>query len=418
MKLFSWIILCFIITVPIYANLSAINFSTLPQDAIFQNKFKGFLNIVNYINHFSTEWNYPVSKAETLSIAIDFESEINKQKEISYDLNILHLIVMRYLYNIDAEGYSNKIEMKVNQLKTSYPNEYRTYWIYGNYLISSAQPIKGIAEFSYVINKIKDMNKLHPAFLEDYAYACLLSFMYKNGIMALETAAQLRNINISEYWMQKHFTSMLVKPDIDTNYDKKITWNLQKKNDQFMLFSHILGIAIPVEGNWNLNFSGLNDQKSYVSISPQRITAATGIDIAISVVYQFSIEDISYTDFQNNILKQLPITNKEEKSVNGIIYTVYTYEDPTTYIEMGGSKGYCITTEMNPSDQSNLNIEFPYEIGINNIEEGSVSYYALRNGFDRIEKPVRMSILLDSCNDVFNESSDFFWKLISETILE
>ena len=149
---------------PMYANLSAIVFSNLPQTPIFQEKLEDFLAYSIYINHYSPEWGYPVSKEDLATKALAFEAEIDKQTNRTYDLELLQLIVLRYMYNIDVENCSQKIEAKVSVLKAQYPNDYRTSWIYGNYLSSSAQIIKGVDEFIHVINRIDDMRLLHPAF--------------------------------------------------------------------------------------------------------------------------------------------------------------------------------------------------------------------------------------------------------------
>jgi len=405
-------------SIPIFANLSAVNFSNLPQDSKFQDNLLVFLNNSKYMNHFTPEWNYPISKNELITITVNFEKELMEQTPRTYDLEILQLITMRYLYNLDAENYAKKIEDKVLKLKKTYSSEYRTYWIYGNYLTSSSQVIKGMNEFLYVIKKIKELKLLHPAFLEDYSYSCLLSFMFKNGLMALETASELRKKNISDYWTYKQLANMLQQPDINGNYPDNETWNLQKKENKFKLFSHMFGTSISVEENWDLKFTGLNNKQSFVMISPQKFVSSKGKEIGISVLFQYLVSDLSYADFVKNTKEKFSILTSEQRTINGINFNVYLFEDKSKYSSMGGSKGYYLTAEIPATKYSNCSIEFPYEINHENIETGNVSYYALKNGYDRINDTIYVGILLDSCNEVFTESSNFFWELINQTIFE
>ncbi len=402
---------------PMYENLSAIVFSNLPQTPIFQEKLEDFLAYSIYINHYSPEWGYPVSKEDLATKALAFEAEIDKQTNRTYDLELLQLIVLRYMYNIDVENCSQKIEAKVSVLKAQYPNDYRTSWIYGNYLSSSAQIIKGVDEFIHVINRIDDMRLLHPAFLEDYSYSCLFSSMFKNGFRAMETAAELRDVNVSDYRLYNTFKDMLQQPETNKNYADKETWVIRPQGDHFRLLSRILGTSIYLEREWNLKFTGIDNKQSFVLLSPPNFLSSKGKAIGITVLFQLSIADITYDTFSENIKKTISVVNEEVKIINGIRFKVFTFENPSIYTDRGGGRGYYLTAEIQPSEFSNCSIEFPYLVTSNEAETG-LSYYPLGQDFDRIDHPVFVAILLDTCNEIFTESSIFFWELLNETIFE
>jgi hypothetical protein len=395
-----------------------VKFGNLPQDSVFKERFEMFLSNAKYMNHYTPKWDYPISKDDLISQTLDFEKLLDVQSIRTYDLEILQLIVLRYLYNIDAEDISSRIEERVVYLKEKYPKEYRTNWVYGNYLVSSTQIIKGMNEYLYVVRNIRDLKLLHPAFLEDYSYSCLLSRMFKNGLISLEVAAGLRGNDISGYWIYKQLRSMLQLPDVNSNYSDNETWSLQKKDGEYRLFSHILGTSIPIKGDWKLKYTGISDKQSFVMISPQRILSSTGKEIGISVLFQFSLIDTTYDEYVSDIKKKLPVISEEKKEINGVLFNVFVFEDKNKYINMGGSRGYYLVAEIPATKYSNCNIEFPLEITQGSGEEGKVSYYALKTGYDRVEHTVFVGILLDSCNEVFPESSDYFWGLLNQTIFE
>ena len=419
MKKILCILMYISLTFLIFANISAVMFNNLPQEESFQNKFEFFLSDIQYMRYYIPNWEYPFTKNELIDRTLEFNSIINEQINPSYDLGILQLILLRYLYNLDAENVIPKIEAKAAELKEQSPADYRAPWIYANFLVSTAAyTTKGMYEFMYITEKMGNLTFFHPAFLEDYTYACMLTSMYKNGLIALEVAADLREIEITDYRQYETLKNMLQKPDVNTDYSEKETWSIKEFDEHYKMTSHILGVSIPLHREWNLKFFGLKEKQSFVMITPPKIRPTKGTDIGISLLFQFVTKDISYEEFVNGIKSSVPVIKEEEREINGILFKVFEFESENQYQHIGGARGYYVTAEISPTKYSNCNIEFPYMPSSSDKDENGLKYFPLTKGLDRIDQKVYLGILLDSCNDIFSEASNLFWGLIDISVFE
>jgi len=400
-----------LLVVPLSANLSAVMPDRLPKDDSFARSLGAFIENAKYMNHRAAEWRYPVCKDDLVRATMVFEKKIGELNpgNADYELSILDLVVLQYLDNLGAPIPAGIIDARAAWMKKTWPDEYRTWWIYGNYLVGTAKTVSGINEYRQVTDRVRDLSRLQPAFLEDYAYGCLLSFMNKNGLVALETAERLRNLDPASSPIWPKLKRQLRTPDVDGTFERTTTWNIQKGPDGFRMFSHLLGASIPLDAGWALRYTGYEGKRSEVTIEPAQ-SASTG---GVAVRYLFSAEGESLADYGEKAEKSLPVTERTSRQINGITWTVLRYGDGTD----GGSCGYCLFSEIPVTSASGLGIEFPYMVDASTVRAKS-SWYALRDGYDRIGGPLIVGISLEARGDLFAQSEPLFWDIVGRTVLE
>jgi len=404
-----------------YANIEAINFSNFPDDQKFQDEVNNFFKIVMYVDHYTPEWKYPISK----EIIIEQLKKLEKQtaekiasSPQNIDLRLFHVILLHYLYNLhDIENF-NKIKEKIASLKKDFPYEYRPYWLYGKHLAQAAEPVAAINEYKYVLNLISDKTKLHPAFLEDYAEACYFSNMFKTSLEALEIASKIRNEPIDSYNMYKSLKKAFIASNIEDKYDKKECWIFIKSGDQYVILSRMLGLNIPVNEKWKINYADYQKRGTALFIVPDEIISKKGKSISITISIFPSTEDITFDEFISSFIKKPKAVNRGEKIISGQSVVIYEYSNPEIYQNLGGSHGYYAFLRLPYPNQPGIKIEVPSEIITSSEQSGQVRYFAVKDIPDRFKHDVYICIMLDSCNEIFEESKKFYFELLEKIIFE
>ena len=420
-KIIISISILFLFIVNIYSNVSAIIPYNLPQDKEFQNSLNYFINNIRYMDHFTAEWKYQIDKNKLINEITLFETEVKKQinNNSTYDLQLLHIIIMSYLYNLDIIEYSDKIDYEVNILKEKYPQEYRTYWIYGNYLINSARPIEGISQFLYVIDIIKELKLFHPAFLEDYAYACLMNLMLKNGIKAIEIAAEIYNESVETFRIYNIMKGLLKTIDIENDYSEEQTWFVNDYHNNYRIISRMIGASIPLAEKWLLEYTGLQNKKAIIKIISEEIIN-NGKSYKYNIIFKFNFDNLNIDDYCAIIEKKYKILDKTDIEINGIKYVLYTYE---YILDDNEIIGYYLVSLIIKNSDSGLGVELPFNIEITKnivgkIENAGVYFIPIENQFDTIYKNMIVEIIFETNKEILIISSEIFWELIKNTIIE
>jgi len=404
-----------------YANIEAINFSNFPDDQRFQDEVNNFFEIAMYVDHYTPEWKYPIAK----EVLVDQLKKLEKQtaKKISLspkniDLRLFQVLLLHYLYNLHEIENFNKIKEKIASLKKDFPYEYRPYWLYGKHLAQAAVPVAAVNEYKYVLNIITDKTKLHPAFLEDYAEACYFSNMFKSALDALEIASRIRNEPINSYNMYKSLKKAFIVSNIDGKYEKNDCWIFIKSGDQYVILSRMLGLNIPVNKTWKVNYADYQKRKTALFITPDEIISKKGKNIGISIAIFPSTEEITFDEFINSFIKKSNALNKGEKIISGQSVLIYEYSNPEIYQNIGGSHGYYAFLRLPYPKQPGIKIEVPSEIINSSEQSGQVRYFAVKDIPDRFKHDVYICIMLDSCNEIFEESKKLYFESLGKMIFE
>ena len=157
-----FIVICLLLVI-IYGNVlaspAALNFDNLPEgDTTFEELFVAFGNAFNAISYCDIQNKAEkLDELETAKNLLAYLENKAQNQPLNYDEEILSLLVMRCLYNFD-EMPSEKIENLFLSLNEKYPDKAEHHWIYGNFVASMGNAIKGKTELE---TYMKMKNYLH-----------------------------------------------------------------------------------------------------------------------------------------------------------------------------------------------------------------------------------------------------------------
>jgi len=379
-----YFLVLFNVAFSVYSNIYIVNTSNLPDNETFKQNMTTLFNINQYVNHWSVEWNYPIEKSGVITFLKAFHNDVLKiNRNNNYELNLLNVVIMTYLYNLDETSYSKEIYNITEKMKKDFPNEYRTYWLLGNFYISSANPLNGYNEFKKIFIIFNNNMSFYPLeYLDDYAYACIINQMFKTGMEIYEYTAERRKIPVSSNRLYGTVEKSFSKPLYDNNYSETQVWEIIKNNNEYYLRSRMLGTLLPLVPTWGLNIFGLNNKKSFCMITPDRLLSKQKNYIGISILIEYDLNNTSYDRFIAEKRSSFPVTEKKEFIIGSQKYDVFIFEDNSRYQNMGGAKGLYITTSVKYSENKKIGIELPLEFNFNNSQDGnSLSYYTISNCF-------------------------------------
>jgi hypothetical protein len=402
----------------LHANTAAVNFENLPSDAMFKNQLSKFLENSKYMSVYTYKWDYSVSKDNVIADTISFESTLSRLNTNlnSIDLCLLHIICLTYMYNLDVPQSNERASTLLKTCIQKYPNEYRFHWINGNFLCSKTHIQDGIYEFIDVLRN-EDHN-IQPEFLEDFAYNCMLSNMCFNGIYALNIAAEMKGINVVQYPFYKTLKEQIIPFDVNKEFPKEQIWiPITDRNKNHYFTSTALGTSIPINSNWKVNYTNYSNHSATLMFMPERIKAKNGNDIGISMLIHYDINNQELNSYINNQIKGYTIVKKEQKKINNNEFEIFYIKDDSKYPNMGGARGIIAFTEVNKSFYSNVSVEFPMNLPSND-QGKEIGYFRPKQKFDRTDAPIKVCMVLDSCNDVFVESNTIFTKFMDDCIFE
>jgi hypothetical protein len=403
-----------------YGNIHIVHLDKLPNDETLHIHLERLVNIVQYIDHYSPEWNYPVDKNEVIDFLTGFRGENSNllTSHENYELRALNIVIMSYLYNLDILDVAEAIAKEARYLKTNYPDEYRTYWLYGNFLIHGARIPEGFNEFKHVLETDGNFDRYPVDFLHDYGYACLLAGLYKNSMYVYELAAARENKDVLSNRYYTTLSEIMIASSPGEEYTQQQVWKIIASEGQYYARSRMLGALLPLKETWNLQFSGLQNESIFCFIGPDKFIPKNGNQsIGVSILLQFFLSSTAYENFLNNFQASFPVIARTQKVIGDREYDILTYEDLEKYQHMGGSRGYYISTVLRYPQTPGIGIELPLDY-TTEMQTGNPQYYPLTQELDRINQDIYMGVLLDSCNDIFEESSDFLFTLLQNSVFE
>ena len=414
------ILILFYVSAVCFANLHIIDVNKLPTNEVFGHNMATLNEIYQYVGHYSFEWNYPIDKNNLIEFLQAFHENINHVNTANdYELNLLDTIILTYLYNLDAENIFVKIHEKIDKMKKDYPDEYRSYWLYGNFLISAAKPSEGYYEFKQMLEKFDiDLNIISLNFLYDYAYACIMVQMFKTGMYILESAEKRGGAPAAANSLYQSISKSANDVEIKNTYQEKDVWRVIKNNNNYYLQSRMLGSLLPLKETWGLRVFGIENRKSICIITPDELISKKGREIQINILIEYDIGNETYFDFRQRKQNNFPITNHSVLQINNQEYDVFTFEDPSKYQNMGGAKGYYITTCLKYSPKTGVKIELPIEMNFSGSGNDGPHYYRISDFYNRINKDINVGILVDSSEEIFEEASDFIFAYLENIIFE
>ncbi len=396
---------------------AAINFSNLPKDEKFKELFLAFGNAYQYIRY--PDFQNKDSKKPALAAAENLYEYLQKQKRPSYDEELLKLLSMRCLYNYD-EISSSEVEKAFFQLDKKYSNNAEHHWIYGNFLVTQGRTITGNDELEKYLDMKKNM--IGSFFLEDYAYSQFLCAMPLHAYYTLTNGR-----NIPEEAIQNQSLLNLIKNSVkeslsDENYTSDQVWKVSQENEGWCYAdSTMLGISFPVKERWGLKLEPFANNHPAFCIAAPKDFILNDKPIGISIMLMIYPESIYSENIKHKLLGGFPIIKEEKVEISKKEFIKYTYEDLSKYQDARkGSRGYFFTGKIIPGKYSGLRCEHKVDYSKVNSEKssGQMKYYATAPSYKRLNEPVEIFILVDSCNALIKETDDLLDEIFSNTVFE
>jgi tetratricopeptide (TPR) repeat protein len=344
----------------------------------------------------------------------------NKIKDHNIEVELFLGDLANYLYNLEVEEYYEKAIDHFLIAKTLAPADYRVYWFLGNHYALSANQIQSIESYQIAL-KYMPVNKGNSYFWNEYSFACTLARMpgtaryaaHQISVIAGKTTQTEDDVNT----LTKK--SMKIPPS-DTSMEAKDVWSvIGKTNNKLILLNKIIGIRLAVDSLWNLDVAGFTKQLDYISIKPKEVIAKNGKKIGYSMLLFAKIPDPS--ESLSAFYEKLTIKTKYKKPIN--FYAdkfknaiAFELQDPTIYPNWGGGHSYALALERDYPDFPGKAIELPIEAPKSN--DGKVNYYEANNNFSRVNAKLFYYILLDSCEDINEESLAVFKEFLDNLIIE
>lgn len=406
---------------PCRADIEAVDLSALPADPDYRSAMEAALAYGGYVDHYSFDWQYPVAKADAAEAVSALEGRtaaLIAANPGNCELRLFDLVLLGYLYNLDVPGTAARMETEAARARKDFPSDYRVPWLFGEFLAGAAKPVEAVREFEAALALGPPPGGYPPAFHEDLAAAFFYARMYRRAMAEYEAAAAGRGLRPEEYNVYGSLAEAFRAPELDAEYANTAIWDLDAVEDGYRLTSRALGISIPVKPSWKLRLTGYSQRRAIAVVTPDRLRNSKGASIGISLLFWLSVEDTSYDDFVLGLLKDFKVTSRELRTVNGIEFEVYTWEDPSKYGNIGGAIGYYVFARLPAPASPGMRIEYPQRIP--KSTGTGPSYLRLGEGtmLDRYNREVYLGVMMDSCHDIFPQASELFWQLLGLTVLE
>ena len=294
-------IICFLIflTFCTFAQSAANKKSKLPSKKEFKSQYDLFLENERYSDHWTQKWDYEKSKETVAQELKDFDSYLSAQKP-NYEIELLDLIVKSYLYNLDEIEHQKVIDYG-NSLKEKYPKEYRTWWVMGRFYAGST-PNLVFPEFETACKMrggVAKKDEWTPAFLWDYIYGCNMADMKIHAREGLHYYCEYTKTKPEDYFLYSVIYSNKSVSSVNQKYDLYDTWFIDENESETRLFSTLLGVSIPVHGDWNVKATGYENGRNFIAIrsDPMNITEDLRTTVTFSIM--------AFTNIDRNELERI-----------------------------------------------------------------------------------------------------------------
>ena len=199
------------------------------------------------------------------------------------------------------------------------------------------------------------------------------------------------------------------------NYELNQVWKISGEEEGYnFIYSTMLGISFPCKGNWSLNYNQFANGKPAMCIFNIDGFSLNDKPAGISLVMLIYPQSINSESAINKMLNSFKIIKKENAQIDKKSFVKYTYEDLEKYNDARkGSRGYIYTATINPGEWTGARCEHAVDFSTINANEGS-SFYAVSPSQNRLQEPVTVFMLVDSCNALIEQTDQLLNELFSK----
>ena len=127
------LLLLFILSTNLYGNINYIQWDSIPKSADYTDEIDYLKTYVQYFDHWSQAWDYPVEKSTLVEELQNSYNNFSTLDSQNVEVNLLLGDIAHYLYNLEySKGFENAIHY-YNKAISLAPSAYRGYWFLANH---------------------------------------------------------------------------------------------------------------------------------------------------------------------------------------------------------------------------------------------------------------------------------------------
>ena len=419
-------VLLFVAAVCVYASAlvaspAAINFDNLPDDKKFEQLFLDFGNAYQSIRY--PDFQHKDAKKEQLQAAKKLYSYLKNKKSANYDEKLLQLLAARCLYNYD-QIKPKEVTALFSAIDKAYPECAEHHWIYGNFLVTAGNKIPdGYAELqTYMEMKNYLINDF---FVEDYAYAQFICAMPFNAYYSLTNGGTIPEEKIRSKSLLDMIRNNIKESSAKEKYETEQVWKISApEQDYHYVYSTMLGVSFPCKESWTMQLQPFGENSPAICLLRPNDFSINGNPVGISVLLMAYPESLYSDQYKNQLLSHMNIIKTESVEISGQAFTKYTFEDLSLYTDIReGLRGYAYSATINPGKWAGVRCEHPVDVwsaskkNNENAAEGT-RYFVVNPSQNRLQEPIRLFIIVDSCNAIIKETDQLLQELFSKAIFD
>lgn len=404
-----------LLTVQTFANVTHIDIAKISNDSKLITAFNFVKDNKQYYDHWTNQWDYDKPKQDLINQLRGHYKIFSALTTKNTETYLLLGDIAHYLYNMDDTTYNSIAVKNYDEAVKSSPKDFRVYWFLGYHYTLSNVPTSAIDNF---LKAEKNLPTQQPAdFWNDYAWATAVTNMPSHCIYAMD---KVKSISGKEGNFQQQLGETIYKRivpiDKNQSYDKKDIWTASQ-GDKTTFTSRPLGIKIVVDSIWDLQIYDYQKNQGAFIMNPPTIANKKGkeINYTVAIIMKTANDNDNLSDYISNFVskysnkKQITFSDKYDKMI------AYEIKDKSMYQDIGGGHLYMIGIERNTPKYPGLLLENPVTIPKVNADE--VTYYTASDSKDRFQGKIFYTIMLDSCEDIHDQSFSIFKSLFDNQII-
>ena len=257
-------------------------------------------------------------------------------------------------------------------------------------------------------------------FINDYAYAQLMCDMPFNAFYTITNGNSIPEESIQNQQLLGLIKNRLKESSTQEKKETNQVWKISQEEEGYnYIYSTMYGVSIPAKGSWNLAYQQSEDGNPAM--------CKLGIDgftlnerpAGISMIIMIYPQSIYSEANKKNLLNMFPVIKRETEEIDNKTFEKYTFEDLTKYADArNGSRGYLYAASIEPGKWSEARCEHAADLSnfTKNSGSDSPSYYAMSPSYKRLQEPLTVFIIVDSCNALIEETDKLLSELFSKAV--
>lgn len=415
MKQYIIIFFSLSLTINSHANVNFIDFNKISKEEKLVSAFSYIKDYKQFFDHWTPKWEFSTPKQEFIDNLRNNYNIFSSIENKSTETYLLLGDISHHLYNLDDTTYYSKAVNNYNAAVEKCPNDYRCYWFLGHHYALSNVPEKAIENFKKAQALLADNQ--NSDFWEDYAWAATVTNMPSHCIFAMDKAKDiLGNKGRVETQLGQTIRDKISPVDKNKFYKKEELWSATK-GEKVTFVSRPLGIKIAIDSTWNVSIYDFQKGQSAFIINPPALENKKGkkINYTIGLIVKTVNDNANLDEYLNTLVEknstktEIAFTDKYDKT------TAFEIIDKTMYQNIGGGHLIIVGIERTAPKYPGLLLESPLTLPQGKTNE--VNYYRVFNCKDRFKGKIFYAFLLDSCEDISNQSQEIFKQLLNNQII-